>query len=150
MSSLAASHAQYHLRVLEKAGLVAATKQERNLRYYPTKATPVGELPALGVRERELLHLLRRPAVLRILVVLSLEGPLPLAPLSRHCKVTPATILHHLGRILPFGLVEHREEAGRPLWALREAELVRRLLVEYEPPPAYLEGFLETWQRLGV
>lgn len=147
MSDLPASHAQYHLRVLEKSGLVASVKQERHVRYYPTKATPVGEVPALGIRERELLQLLRRPAVLRILVVLLLEGPLPLIALSRQCRVTPATTHHHLERILPYGFVVRDEASGA--WMLKEEVLVRRLLFEYEPPPSYVEGFLDTWQRLG-
>lgn len=144
------SHAQYHLRVLEKTGLVAVERQEGYLRHYPTKATPVGNLPHLGAHERGMLRLLRQPAILRILVVLLLDGPLALAELGRRCGVTPATSWHHVQRLSREGIVE-RSPAPEPLqWRVRDPELVRRLLIEYEPPPAYVEGFLEAWQRLTL
>lgn len=149
MANLSASHAQYHLRVLERTGAVACVREGRNLRYFPTQVTPVGELPALGAEERRLLVWLRRPAVLQILVFLLLEGPLTLAELAARCRVTSPTVHHHLERIASSGLVDQSARSGSLRWELRDPILVRRLLAAYEPPPAYVAGFLDAWQRLA-
>lgn len=149
MANLPASHAQYHLRVLEKTGFVACVREGRKLRYHPTQATPVGDLPALGPKERRLLDLLRRPAVLQILVVLLLDGPLTISELAGRCRVSSPTIHHHLARVAPSGLVGRQPESGSLRWEVPDPALLRRLLADYEPPPAYVAGFLETWQRLA-
>lgn len=149
MTDLSAQHAQYHLRVLEKVGAIASVRERQQVRFYLTQATPVGDLPTIGARDRELLELLRRPATLQILVRLLLDGPLTLSSLARKCGVTPATTYHHLERIQRLGVVGRSPDAPPPRWSLVEPERIRSLLVQHQPPPRLVEGFLEAWQRLG-
>lgn len=146
-AELPASHAQYHLRVLERNGLVAAERQSENLRYYPTKASPVGDVPSVAPADRELLQLLRRPAVFGILLNLLTDEALSLSELGRRCRVTPSTMAYHLDRLSARGLVERREGEGE--WRLTEPDRVRAVLLVHEPPPDLVAGFLDAWQRLG-
>jgi predicted transcriptional regulator len=147
-AEIPASHAQYHLRVLERNGLIAAERQGENLRYYPTKATPVGDVPALGTADRELLQLLRRPAAFRVLLHLLSDGPLALSELARRCRVTPSTMAYHLERLRARDLVGREGEDGL-LWRIREPDRIRALLLAHDPPPSLIEGYLDVWQRLG-
>lgn len=150
LAQVAASHARYHLRVLEKTGRVSSVAAGRNLTFYPTRASPVGQLATVGPADRRLLVLLRRPAVLRIVVVLLLEGPLTLTDLAKRCGLTPPTVHHHLVRLAAAGLMEPAAVSDGKSWALRDVDLVRRLLATYEPPPAVVAGFVESWDRLSL
>lgn len=143
---VSASHAEYHLHALAKARLVSRTEEEAYVRFWPTKATPVGNVPLLSEEERRMLRWLRRPAVLEILVRLAVDAPRTLTDLSRACGLAPSTGHHHLGRLADAGLVVQDEDRA---WHLADRELVLRLLREYEPPPRAVAGFLATWQRLA-
>lgn len=143
------AHAQHHLRALEDARGITSTRDERYQRFWPTKETQFGSLPALDPSERELLQYTRRPPMLRILVNLIVEGPLQLSDLARRCRLAPSTVHGHLKRLEAAGLV-HRQEGSRAApWELVDTDLVRRLLREYEPPPRLVSGFLDVWSRMG-
>ena len=148
MLEIPPSHAQYHLRVLERTSFVRVVKEAAHVRYFATSSTPVGPMPALGSRERESLALLRKPMVLKIVVFLVLEGSLTLSDLARRCGITPSTVLHHLHQLERAGLVQRLIQPGSE-WRLVDPVATRTLLLAHEPPPRYLEGFLETWQRLS-
>lgn len=149
LAELSVPHAQYHLRVLERNALLASQRQGENLRFYPTKASPVGDVPTLSAADRDLLHLLRRPTVFGLLVHLLVEAPLALTDLARRCRVSPSTMSYHLERLLGRGLVRREGETGASLWNLTDPDRVRALLLSHEPPPALVAGFLDAWQRLA-
>lgn len=145
------SQAQHHLRVLLKARFITETREEAYLRYWPTEAAPVGRVAALTPDEQRLLRFLRRPTPFRILVTLTVDGPRTLSAIADHLGIAPSTAHYHLGRLRKAGLVDQTHEAGSGrAWHATDPDLLRRLLLEHEPAPEAVEGFMDTWDRLSV
>lgn len=142
-------HAQYHLRVLERLGLVHADREGGHVRYHATQDSPVGPLPALGERERSVLSFLRRPTPFRLLVLLLVDGPGPLTRLAQGAGLAPSTAHEALDALRERGLVDRDGTGPGARWSAVDPPVLRALLLAYEPPSALVEGFLDTWRRLG-
>jgi len=141
---------RYHVRVLERAGMARTEEEGGMRRVYPLEATPYGTVSPLTPEQRQLLGVLRRPAVLRAVVALLDRGPLAVGELALACGVRPSTASHHLRSMEQAGLV-HVESKGRErIVQLRDRDGVLRLLADHPPPRDLVQGFVEAWDDLGL
>lgn len=130
---------EYHLPVLEEAGLVHVDRGDRYVRLYP--AGPRVERPT--GEEREWLNLLREPLPLQVTLFL-LDHPGP----ARHGKIREAldlgkgTLSFHLGKLADAGLVAKRTGG---LYDIADRPRVSRLLITHRPTPDLVARFARLW-----
>lgn len=140
---------RYHVRVLERAALVRSEADGPRRRVYPMARTAVGSVSALDQRERRVLGLLRKPAVLRVVVALLEQDQLSAGELADRCGISPSTASHHIKRLEAEGVVGVKREGRQRLVGLADRGLVMRLLAEHPPPKDLVQDFIETWDDLG-
>ena len=141
---------RYHVRVLEKAGLVRSEQDGVRRRIFPLEATKAGSASPLSSEERKLLGLLRKPPVLRATVALLSDGPLPAGDLAKACGVSPSTMSHHIKQMSRNELVRVEREGRTRRVHLSDRALVLRLLADHPPPRDLVQGFVEAWDELGL
>lgn len=100
-ADLPLSTARYHLRVLEREGLVRGVKLRGKRRYFP---------PDVG--SEALVASLADEATANVLWTLVEDGPASVSELAERLDRDPGTVSHHLDRLSDEGLVD-RDRAGR-------------------------------------
>jgi len=146
--AMPANLATYHLRVLERHGLVSSRREAGNVRYYPRTEGRLGLQEALQPREKTQLSLLRHPARLRLVLALLSEDELTVRQLGRRLDVRHATVVHHLARLEGASITRSERDGRERLCRLVAPEETLRLLLDHRPPDALVEGFLEAWEEL--
>lgn len=118
-TSLSRSTVRYHVRVLEREGLITSEKVQGKRRYFP-RETDNGEL----------LVALRDDASRSVLTTLYRQGPATVSQLASELDRAPSTTSYHLTRLVELDLVEQSREDGavvNRLAAETDRELVRRV-----------------------
>lgn len=117
-TSLSRSTVRYHVRVLEKVGLITSEKVQGRQRYFP-RETDNGEL----------LVALKDDVSRFVLTTMYREGPATVSHLADELDRAPSTTSYHLSRLVELNLVEQSREDGavvNRLAAETELELDRR------------------------
>lgn len=140
---------RYHLRVLEKAGLVRTERQEGHRRVFPLQRTEAGSASPLTPEDRELLSLLRRPPILRAVVALIERGPLNAGDLADACGVSRSTMSHHISTMDTEGLIEIERQGRSRVMDLKDRDRILQVLAEHPPPDNLVQDFVETWENIG-
>jgi DNA-binding MarR family transcriptional regulator len=117
---------RYHLKILEREGLVVSEKVNAKRRYYPVGTSP----NALQIA-------LESDATRSVLEALA-EDPDSVTGLADRIDRHPSTVTHHLDRLEEDGLVE-RERDGRAVTA-RLTPGARRMLVDENGAEAAADG----------
>lgn len=144
------NHAKYHLQYLEKHGMVSSRKEDRYWRFYPRVETETGQRDVLGRHEKAVLALLRRPMPLHVTLLLLDRGEMSHGDILEDLDVSHSTLSYHLKKMEGQGLVEARSAGRQRFFRLRDAEQVFLLLMQYRPPDALVQGFLEAWEALEL
>jgi len=96
------STVRYHVRVLEREGLVTAETIAGRNRLFPADE----DAPALAAA-------LRRDGAGDLLRSIAADGPGSVTALAERLDRAPSTVSHHLSRLADDGLVERRDEGTR-------------------------------------
>ncbi len=144
------NHVRYHVRYLEQHGLVSGIREGGYVRYFPRVVGPVGYQDVLSPREKAALAVLRRPAPLRIVLVLLDRETASVGALAAEINLAHSTVNYHLRRMAAAGVVELRRNAGGRKYALTDPEAVLAQLVRHRPPDALVQGFLEAFEALDL
>jgi predicted transcriptional regulator len=110
-----ANHAKYHLRRLERCGLVSSRRSRGFITYFPTVEREVGLLDGIAPRDKAALALLRRPVPLRIARFLIDHLEANHAQLLRETGVARATLHYHVQRMEEAEVIESQKR-GRERW----------------------------------
>jgi predicted transcriptional regulator len=133
----------YHLRFLEKHGLVASMRDGEYKRYYPRSVPGADVGRALTSEERRLLALLRQPVPLRVISLLMEREAAAHKDLLERVPVGASTLSHHLGKLVAGGVIV-RTKTGS--YRVRDPHAVARLMVGYDlATPDQVDKFLEMW-----
>jgi len=133
--------ALYHLRQLEKHGLVTALDEAGFRRYFPRTANGRGG-EIVDVRDKPLLGLLRRRVPLYVaLFLLAREGAAN-GEIAAGSGVSPSTLSYHLGRMERAGMLARDGLRYR----LADPDRVARLLYAHRPTEDLVEAFLDLWE----
>lgn len=103
------STVRYHVRVLEREGLVYDEKIRGKRRYFP-----------VGSEAPELLAALSDDATASVLDAVSRIGPANVSQLADDLDRTPGTVSYHLSRLETAGLVEQERDGGAVLTRLAD------------------------------
>ncbi|WP_254761534.1 winged helix-turn-helix transcriptional regulator [Natrinema marinum] len=110
---------QYHLRWLEKRGLVDVSDDGKYTRYYPAEE--------FDEADRAVMNALRREYARRIVAHLAVEGALSTAELSERLDRSPSTVSWHLSKLEEADLVTKERQGRSVAYELRDPERVQYL-----------------------
>jgi predicted transcriptional regulator len=144
------NHAKYHLRYLEKHGLLSGRKEEGYWRFYPRREGSVGMQETMSPQEKGVLALLRRPVPLHVTLILLDRENATLSELKDDVDVAVSTLHYHLRKMEKAELVESEKEGRERVYRLADADRILSVLVEYRPPDALVKGFIEAWEQLEL
>ncbi|MFO7991346.1 MAG: helix-turn-helix domain-containing protein [Thermoplasmata archaeon] len=125
---------RYHLRVLEKRGLIVARKEGKYKRYYVKGTVDKTDKDKLAVLRKEL------PRTI-ILFLLEYPGSTH-GDIAEVMDVAPSTISYHLGKLSDGNIVEKVD--GR--YVVKEEEKVADLLIQYQQ--TFLDSLVDRFVRL--
>lgn len=118
---LATGTLQYHLRYLEKRGLVEVKRDGRYTRYYPSME--------VDRRDKRLLGLLRQPTPRSIVLDLLEHGPSRLSHVAERLDLAPSTLSFHLDKLREADVVVRPE---RGVYEVADEQRVADVLVSYK------------------
>ena len=132
---------EYHLRQLEKHGLVAGLDEGGFRRFFPRTADG-RKAEVVDARDKPILGLLRKRVPLYVALVLLTRDAATHGELARDADVAPSTLSYHLDRMERLGILA-RDEAA---YVMREPERVARILYAYRPTQDLIDRFLDLWE----
>ena len=143
-TSLSITLADYHLRFLEKHGLVTSAMDGEYKRFYPRY--PVGDSgarPALTDREKGILGFLRQRVPLLVISFLMERESAPHREILEKVPVSASTLTHHLKKLVGAEVITRDEERG---YRVAHGQGIARLMVTYElATPDQIDTFVRVW-----
>lgn len=136
---------EYHLRQLEKHGLVTPTDEGGFRRYFPRTADG-RKAEVVDARDKPTLGLLRKPVPLYVALFLLAQDGATHGELARDAGVSPSTLSYHLDRMERATVLGRRDS----VYVLREPERVARLLYAHRPTPDLIDRFLDLWEDFAL
>lgn len=135
--------AAYHLEQLEGEGRVQCIHETGFSRYFPALGKPRWSKDDVAF-----LCLMRRPAALRITLLLASEGPLDRTALGQRLDLARASVSYHLDQLLAAGVLASDRDGRRLLYRLAEPSGTLGRLANFTPLPDDLEPFDSMWHDL--
>lgn len=136
--------AEYHLNILEKMGLITSSPRGRYRDFFPVRSVPM----QLDETDRRWLGLLRRPAILRIALLLLESGALRPIQLARTLQLVPSTAAYQFKLMEDAGLAAVDRRGNRSLIRLTDPARVLEILRTYHPSPDAISSYAETWANV--
>lgn len=141
------SHAEHHLRHLERSGLIHRQPDARFVRYYQSVSAPGQE--GVGRADKRVLALLRQARPLEIVARL-LQDAMQMQDLAAAMNISSATLSYHGKRLEAANLVKRWREGNQWWIGLGDREQVIGVLLAYEPPTGLVAGFEDLWNDVGI
>lgn len=131
---------EYHLGLLERAGLVEVQRDDRYARAYAQQTS------GPNAEERGILALLRERLPLQVtLHLLDRDEPVKHGEIAQTLALGKSKLSFHLRKLEAAGVVQRTPEGAFTLVAPRRIE---RLLWTYKPTPDLREEFAKAWLAL--
>ncbi len=134
--NLRVSLVEYHLRYLEKHGLIQSDKHTGYNRYFIT-----GEVKAI---QKKNFSILRQKNLLKIVLFLLKKKKAKHKEILNQIDVSPATLSYHLKRLIKNNILEVDEQGTSHIYKIKNSEELIMWLIEYKPYNL-LDGFNEIW-----
>ena len=136
--------AEYHLNILEKMGLVTSSARGRYRDFFPVRSGPM----QLDDTDKRWLGLLRRPAILRIALLLLESGALRPIQLARALSLVPSTAAYQFKLMEDAGLALVDRRGNRSHIRLTDPPRVLDLMRTYHPSPDAISSYAEAWANV--
>jgi len=131
------SHVEYHLRYLEKHGIINSDKHTGYARYFLNdEATP---------KLKRNFSLLRQETILKIVLVLLKKEGAYHKELLQYLEISPSTLSYHLNRLRKNEIITFDEAESQRIYSIKDPEALVSWLLKYKPYKL-LDGFTDIWQ----
>jgi predicted transcriptional regulator len=138
----------YHLRVLEKGGLVTAKESEKYKRFY-AGVKRVEDPKVLYPDEKGKLALLRQETPLSIVLYLLRVESARHKEIAEKLDVPSSTLSYHLNKLIKGELIEKTPVGEERGFRLTDYEGILRLLIAYKPlSKDMFDRFADIWRDL--
>ncbi len=134
--------AEYHLLYLKRNNLIVSIKKEGEFyrRFYLKESE-------IGVKEKELLALLRQEHLLKVILVLLKKSKIKHQKLADLLEIHPSTLTHHLNKLDEYGLIEAITYGKEKGYILKDRKHIIKLIRSYVVGEI-AEGFRDLWEDL--
>jgi len=131
---------KYHLRTLEKSGLVITRKDKYYTRYYATER-------ALSENEKKIISYLRQEHQRKILLLLIDKPNSRFSDLVENFKLPQSTLSFYLTQLVDANLVIKKKVGKESLFSVENADTIMKLLITYRPSfvDKLVDHVLEMW-----
>lgn len=129
----------YHLHYLERSELVTTVQDGGYRRYYPSRS--------MGVRDKELLAILRRKVPRRIAAFLLIKPGANYEDLKAEFGLSGSTLHYHLDNLIQRGVVVSQREGRVIRYQVATPDDVGRVLRTYRPTffDDVVDRFIDVW-----
>lgn len=134
---------EYHLRQLERNGMVVTRSEARFKSYYPSTQ--------IDRRDRDLLYYLRQEVPRRIALEIADQPGITFRDLAALLPVSPSTLSFHLKKLVKATIVGEVPAGRSKAYTCADADRVRRLIVEYRATfvDDVVDRFAAAWLNLS-
>jgi predicted transcriptional regulator len=134
----------YHLYIMEKAGIVTSQKEGGYKRFYvaPSKS-------GLDYNQRSILGVLRQKIPLQVTLYLLKEKQATHTKISNDLDIKPSKLSFHLKKMRKLGILRKLQPGEGKGFILEDEAVVLRLLLRYKPPQDMLDEFSDLWDDLA-
>jgi len=115
---------EYHLRYLEKEGLIISNPEENYIRYYATDK--------VGNMDKKILNILRQETPRRIILFVFLYPYYSRVVISKEVDKPVTTVSFHLKKLVDMNIIEPYQINRRTVYRLKSQIFMYHLLVKYE------------------
>lgn len=133
---LRVSLVEYHLRYLEKHGLIQSDKHTGYNRYFI-----IGEIKSL---QKKNFSILRQKTLLKIILFLLKKKQAKHKEILNKIDVSAATLSYHLKRLIKNNILEIDKQGTSHIYRIKNPEELILWLIKYKPYNL-LDGFNEIW-----
>jgi len=135
----------YHLYYLKQRALVKDRQDGRYTRYYVEGAGDV------GVKEREVISVLRQAVTRSIIMFLILNPNSSHRNVSNHIQLAPSTTTFHLNKLIKLDIVDRIQMGRETSYLVKDSERLSDLLITYRKTffDESVDRFIETWMGLN-
>ena len=132
----------YHLHYLEKRGLITIQLDGTYVRYHASRD--------LGIKEKEILAILRQKVPRKILMYLLLQMQSSHRSIGNHLGLAPSTTSYHLNKLVDLEAIDRLQHGRETAYSIKEPEYITDLLIKYRESflDAAVDRFIETWFEL--
>lgn len=134
----------YHLYIMEKAGIVISQKEGGYKRFYISPSES-----GLDSGQRRILGLLRQKIPLQITLFLLNEKEATHTRISNDLGIKPSKLSFHLKKMRRLGILRRLHPGEGKGYVLEDEPMVLRLLLRYRPPQDMLDEFSDLWDDLA-
>jgi predicted transcriptional regulator len=133
----------YHLYYLKQRGLIHDSQDGGYTRYYLT-----GDI---GVKEKNVLSVLRQRVPRTIIMFLLLHPNSPHGDISTHIQLAPSTTSFHLKKLMKLEIIMKDQIGKEVSYHIKDAAHISDLLITYKTTflDASVDRFLETWLQVN-
>ena len=135
----------YHLYYLKQRELINDRQDGRYTRYY------VGGEGDVGVKEREIISILRQSVTRSIVMFLMLNPNSSHRLVSDYIQLAPSTTTFHLNKLLKLEIVDRIQTGRETSYMVKDSERLSDLLITYRKTffDESVDRFIETWMGLN-
>jgi len=133
---LRVSLVEYHLRYLEKHGLVQSDKHTGYNRYFV-----IGEVKSI---KKKNFSILRQKTLLKIVLFLLKKRSAKHKEILNQMDISPATLSYHLKRLINDNILVVDKQGTSRVYRIKNSEELIMWLIKYKPYNL-LDGFNEIW-----
>ena len=144
------NHAKYHLRYLEKHGLLSSRREQGYWRFFAKEEGSLGLREAMAPQEKTVLALLRQPIPLHAILLLLEQENLSAEELRGKMGVAHSTLLYHLDKLERAGVLASDRAGRERRFRLVDRDRIAAQVTRFRPPDQLVQGFLEAWEQLEL
>jgi predicted transcriptional regulator len=134
------SLAEYHLRSMQKDGLLIISKEKGYKRYYIFEDD-------IGVLDKRLISLLRQEIPLKIILFLLKNPNSRHKDIANFLDISTSALSYHLNKLVKSGIVISPISGENEGYLIKDVKKVKNILREYQID-TIVDNFAETWEGI--
>lgn len=142
MLEMNVSLVEYHLRFLEKNGLVRSIKKKGFKRFFPTEER-------VESADKDILFELRKEVPLKIVLLILSEGKMTHKEITQEMDLAASTVSYHLKKLTEMSILESKRYGRKKGYRVKNRKEIVQLLIKYKPQDI-LDGFTDIWKDLEI
>ena len=142
--NMTAQLAEYHLIQLEKNELIIGIKDKKGYykRFYVKESD-------VGIKEKQILSLLRREHLVKIIVNILLNPNIRHKVLLDKLNIVGSTLSHHLKKLEEYEIIESNSFGKEKGYRIKDEKEIVRIIMKFKLDSMF-EGFKDIWDKFNL